>query len=92
MERSRALKWHTKKKRPQKSPVQGRMSALTLREPWSTGRRRTIAIDQTRAQPDKAAVPTALAVLDRFLAEAGDEPAYARDTARPTRAAPCVFR
>src|SRR5258705_13173695 len=43
----------------------------------SSGRRRTIGIDQTQAQPDKAAVGAALAVLDRFMAalNAGDEPA-----------------
>lgn len=36
-----------------------------------------IAIDQTQAQPDKASVNAALAVLDRFMAtlNAGDEPA-----------------
>ena len=43
----------------------------------STGRRRTIGIDQTQVQPDQAAVGAALAVLDRFMAalNAGDEPA-----------------
>src|SRR3984893_6722550 len=43
----------------------------------SSGRRRTIGIDQTHAQPDRAAVGAALAVLDRFMAalNAGDEPA-----------------
>jgi hypothetical protein len=39
--------------------------------------RTIIAIDQTQARPDKAAVSAALAVLDRFMAalNAGDEPA-----------------
>ena len=43
----------------------------------STGRRRTIGIDQTQVLPDQAAVGAALAVLDRFMAalNAGDEPA-----------------
>jgi hypothetical protein len=43
----------------------------------STGRRRTIGIDQTQTQPDKPAVREARAVLDRFMAalNAGDEPA-----------------
>ena len=38
---------------------------------------RTIAINQTQAQPNEAAVGTALAVLDRFMValNAGDEPA-----------------
>jgi hypothetical protein len=36
---------------------------------------KTIAVDQTQAQPDEAAVGAALAVLDRFMAalNAGDE-------------------
>ena len=36
-----------------------------------------MAIDQTQAEPDRAAVDAALAVLDRFMAalNAGDEPA-----------------
>ena len=40
-------------------------------------RRTIIAIDQTQAQPNKAAVEAALVVLDRFMAalNAGDEPA-----------------
>ena len=39
--------------------------------------RKTIAIDQTQAQPDNTAVAEALAVLDRFMAalNAGNEPA-----------------
>jgi len=39
--------------------------------------RSAIAIDQTQAQPDEAAVGAALAVLDRFMAalNAGNEPA-----------------
>jgi hypothetical protein len=43
----------------------------------SIGRRRTIGIDQTQTQPDKAAIGAALAILDRFIAalNAGDEPA-----------------
>ena len=43
----------------------------------SIGRRRTIGIDQTQTQPDKAAIGAALAILDRFMAalNAGDEPA-----------------
>jgi hypothetical protein len=42
-----------------------------------TGRKRTIGIDQTQTQPEKAAVGAALAVLDRFMSalNAGDEPA-----------------
>src|SRR6266446_999596 len=43
----------------------------------SIGRRRTIEIDRTPAQPDQAAVGAALSVLDRFMValNAGDEPA-----------------
>jgi hypothetical protein len=43
----------------------------------SSRRRGTIGIDQTQAQPDKAAVGAALAVLDRFMAalNADDKPA-----------------
>jgi hypothetical protein len=43
----------------------------------STTGRRTIAIDQTQAQPDKTAVAEALVVLDRSMEalSAGNEPA-----------------
>jgi hypothetical protein len=46
---------------------------LTLQTSW----RRTTAIDQTQARPDRAAVDAALAVLDRLMAalNSGDEPA-----------------
>src|SRR4029077_4330128 len=41
------------------------------------GGRTIIAIDETQAQPDKAALNAALVVLDHFMAalNAGDEPA-----------------
>jgi hypothetical protein len=53
----------------------------------STGRR-TIAIDQTQAQPDKTAVAEPLAVLDRFMAalNAGNEPALLATLRSPFRA------
>ena len=43
----------------------------------TTGQGTAIAIDQTQAQPNQAAVSAAFAVLDRFMAalNAGDEPA-----------------
>src|SRR6266478_1267787 len=61
---------------PERSPATTICASFVLSSAdISTGRRTIIAIDQTQAQPDEAAVGAALAVLDRFMAalNAGDE-------------------